>query len=719
MFCKNLLTLSFLIAVKLSHAQQADTLKRIELDPVVVSATRSAQNPLEAARSVTVMSKETIENSGAGNLADLLALQEGMYIVGAGQNPGQLQNLFMRGANNNQTVIWVDGIRLSDPSTPNNAPDLAEWSLANIERIEMVRGSHSTLYGGSAIGGVVHIITKKNQTPGFHVDAGLRAGAFGEGTAQFIENLALNYTHKDGLYFNAELFNTSVNGQDATIDTVTSPTDYIHNHREQDGFRKTDWIGKGGFKNERWDVYASYKSVDQETDIDDGAYHDDDNHVVNFRRDLFSYGAGFKLNDKVILSFSGGLTDLQRKVVDDSTVVADGGVTDQAHFKGTYEGTASSHEWVANFDFRCLQIVAGLGVYNETMTARTRYFSTAFGIFELETNLDPLHIKTNTLSEFLHMDVGGELLLKGLTRLNLGLGLRNTHHSLFGTHLTYEINPGYKVSDQGLLYASFTTGYNAPSLYQLFSPDVDFSSGISRGNKNLVPESSRSIELGFKQKIRQTLIQVSFFTTRVRNSIDYVYLWNAGQSIASLGFADYRGDTYLNIGEVNTYGAEIALKSNFSKKFLVFGHLSLVNGRLRYDPSSADNIHSQGNHIQLYDGGAFLEKTVKSTGLVRRPHTAALGSTYRPLQNLSFTGNLQYAGARKDIYYNFASGPFGALATRRVSPYSLIHLLVDYSPVKNLSLQLKIENLFDTDFQEIEGYTTRGRGMYWGARYRF
>lgn len=73
----------------------------------------------------------------------------------------------MRGANSNHTVIMVDGMRLSDPSSVDNALDLGELSLTNIERIEIVRGAHSTLYGSSAIGGAVNIITKKNDRLGF------------------------------------------------------------------------------------------------------------------------------------------------------------------------------------------------------------------------------------------------------------------------------------------------------------------------------------------------------------------------------------------------------------------------------------------------------------------------------------------------------------------------------------------------------------------------
>ena len=126
-----------LVASRISHAQQVDTTKSMELKQVTVTATRSEKNPMEVGRSVTVISNEQIKTSGANTVAELLSQQEGIFSVGTGQNPGQLQNIFMRGANSNQTLIMVDGVRMTDPSGTDNAIELSELSLANIERVEI------------------------------------------------------------------------------------------------------------------------------------------------------------------------------------------------------------------------------------------------------------------------------------------------------------------------------------------------------------------------------------------------------------------------------------------------------------------------------------------------------------------------------------------------------------------------------------------------------
>ncbi len=248
-----------LLSAQNANGQQQDTTTANSLKEVVVAATRSEKNPLEVGKSITLISGEQIKNSGVNSMAELLSQQKGIFVVGTGQNPGQLQSIFTRGANSNQTLILVDGIKISDPSSTDNAADLSELSLMNIERIEIVSGSQSTLYGSSAIGGVINIITKTKQRPGLHVDAATNLGTFGAGTFLSGENVLLNYTAKNGFYINAGASNTNVKGLDATVDTVTNANDFAHNHRDKDGFSKLDLVGKVGYKNEKWDIFASYK----------------------------------------------------------------------------------------------------------------------------------------------------------------------------------------------------------------------------------------------------------------------------------------------------------------------------------------------------------------------------------------------------------------------------------------------------------------------------
>jgi vitamin B12 transporter len=718
MMRKAILVVTILVASQISHAQGADTTKAVELKSVTITATRSEKIPMKVGRSITVLSSSQINNSGANTVAELLSQQEGIYIVGTGQTPGQLQSIFTRGANSNQTNILIDGVKISNPSSTDNVIDLSEISLANIDRIEIVRGSHSTLYGSSAIGGVINIITKKNKTPGINTDLEIISGTFGSGTSLLAENIGLNYTNKDGLYVNAGVYNIDVIGLNATIDTVTNPNDYKHNHTDKDGFTKTDLFGKLGYSNEKWDVFASYKNVNQKTDLDKGAYNDDDNYISKIQRNLTTYGGLYKINNKFSVTYTGGMTDFKYVFTDDSSQINIAGFYDGIYFTGKHKANVSNNELQANFKLKGINGVFGGGLLDEKMTFNTYFYSNTFGVYESTQNLDSLKINVKTINLFAHIDLDGSIIGDKYKAFAMGLGVRNTKHDLFGYNLTYEVNPSLKVTEASLLFASYSSGFNAPSLYQLYAPEKDFTSGISRGNKTLKPETSSSYELGYKQKINDNItFTMSYFKTIVQNSIDFVYLWNKSKSTVTLDYGDYRGETYMNIGKQTNQGLEVAIQSKVSGKLWITGNLSLISGKLDYSPSNIDNSHTQGNHVQLFASGAFINKEEETIGLVRRPSTANVGLTYKPNIKLSLVMNVRYVGPRSDIYFNATSGPFGALGTTGVADYSLTDMDISYPIIKNLTATLRVENIFDIKYNEIYGYSTRGRGIYLTLRY--
>ncbi|MBI1769662.1 MAG: TonB-dependent receptor [Bacteroidetes bacterium] len=698
-----------------------DTVKVYHLKEVVVTATRSEKDPADVGRSVTVMTQDQMRNSIYNNVAELLSQQEGLYIVGTGQNPGMFQSIFTRGAGSNQTTLMVDEVRITDPSGVNNALDLSELSFAGSDRIEIVRGSHSTLYGSSAIGGVVSIFTEKNRKPGLNTDVELRTGTFGSGTSTFSENMLLNYTDPFGFYVNGVINNSNTKGLDATVDTVTNPN--VFKHRDKDGFDKRDVIGKIGFKNDLLDVYAAYKNTDQKTDIDKGAYTDDDNYTVDFKRNLFTYGAAYKISNDVYLKYLGGYSHMKRVAVDDSSVIDNSGNTDHTYFDGTWKGSMSTNEIQANVRQKGFEGVFGGGYYKESMTSQTYFYSrSSFGVFESKTNLDTLNLNASTKNFFAHVDFNGSLVHDDFSRMALALGLRLNDHNAYGTNLTYEINPSLRINDHSLLYASYSTGFNAPSLYQLYAPDNYYTSSITRGNKNLKPEKSASYELGLKQSISNGIsLAVAYFNTEVEDAIENVYLWDKNIGIDTLGSDwmrdDFKGDTYLNVGKQTKSGVEFTLNSRISDKLSFSGNFSLVSGKLTYDPSNIDTSQTGGNHVQVYSNGAFITKQVESLGLVRRPNTVNLSLTYMPIDRLSLRTDVRYVDSRSDIYYESKLGPYGALGTAPVADYTIVDLSTKYNLDAHFSIAGRMENIFDTKYSEINGFTTRGRGVYFSLKY--
>ena len=720
------MTVLLLFCAQHSGAQDtlsADSVKK--LNEITITATRSDKNIFDVGRSITVIGNRDLKNGQYNNLADVLSQQEGISMIGTGQNFGGTQSVFIRGANSNQNVILIDGVRITDPSAPNNAPDLSEFSLTNIDKIEIVRGSHSTLYGSSAIGGVINILTRKDMSPGFHADAMAMGGVFGKGALVNGQDLFLNYTGKSGFYIDGEVNNFSSGGQDATVDTVTNPNTY--NKRDKDGFSRIDYVVKGGYHHGKVDAYLGYRKTKMITDIDKGAFLDDDNYSLDFGRNLVTYGATYKYSDSLTFSLIGGYSDMTRHARNDSSVVDTAGNYDHSYYDATYRGTHSTTELQLNWTRRGFDLVAGGGLYAETMSQDQFIYlnSPFFGVYQSKTSLDSLDLQSKTYNAFLHMDMDGSVIDDKLENIQLALGCRYTDNSVFGNHFTYEICPSYKLDQHALLFASYSTGYNAPSLYQLYAPDRYYTdTSITLGNKNLKPESSSTIEVGFKQKVNEKLsFSVAVFATEVNNLIEFVNLWDKNQPVDSLQVFprdDFRNSTYVNVGTSKTKGVEMGLFAKPNDKIIISANISLVSGRLFYDASGVDTSHTHGNHIQLYNSGAFLQdKSVEIVGLSRRPSTANVSLTYLPIKSLMLRADLRYVGVKGDIYYDSNLGPNGALGTTPVGDYMLLDLSMRYFFSKNISAGIKAENIFNTNYYEIMGFTTRGRGVYFSLRASF
>jgi vitamin B12 transporter len=694
-------------------ANGEDTAKVYILKEVVVTATRSEQLATDVARSVSVIHREEIHRSIYLSPAEILSQQEGVYIVGTGQTPGSLQNIFLRGANGNHTSIFVDGVRITDPSTVDNAIDFSELSLANTEKIEIVRGSHSTLYGSAAIGGTVHVFTRKPAGEGATVEADIVGGAFGDGTSTLSEQVYANYLLLPGVYIQGEIFNQNVRGLDATVPAEGSPESIVP--RDNDNFDNRLISGKVGYHDSELDVYASYTNTKQNREIDNGAFSDDDNYTVDFTRDLFTYGAGYWFAPNFQAKYAGGHTKITRHLIDDSSRVDNVGNYDGTSSEADNRGTVRSHEFQGLYRMPGFDIVVGTAQYTESMKTRADFYSRPF-MFSSTTTLDTLDDAT-TSSLFGHADVNGSIIAEDLKNIGIGFGVRWNHHSTFGSHTTFELSGLLRIGDEGMLYGSFSTGFNAPSLYQLYSPDREFTSGITRGNRGLRPEKSRSYEVGLKQSIgRGTTFSLAYYATIVDNYIDFVYLW-APKDVDSLGFADYRGDTYLNTGKQVNTGFEIRVQSKISDELSVAANVSVVGGSLEYDPAELNTTHSNRNLVQVFANGAFLNSPHEVIGLTRRPNTVNATLFYTPIERITLRADGRFVGARTDIAYVPDQGPYGSLGSVDVREYTLMDISAKYTISEFLSATVRVENVFDIRYSEIRGYRTRGRGIFGSLRF--
>lgn len=699
----------------------ADSLKVYDMGEIVITATRSEKSVDDISKSVSVLGRDKLNGSYNKLLSSSINAQAGLYLVGDGQNYGMNQSIFMRGANSNQSVIMVDDVRITDPSSVNNAPDLSELSVSNVERVEIVRGINSPLYGSSAIGGVINLLSRKIQEPGFNAEVGLSAGTFGRSTFISNQNLFLNYSSPRGYYLNLTAGNLTAKGIDATEDTSSRSVGF--KNRDKDRFLSHDVGLKAGFIDDRIDVYASFNRTDQSKDLDKRAYLDDDNFKLDFARNLVTYGLSYEVSAGIRFKIVGGYSKMERRAIDDSSMVDWDGNYDHSYNDERYGGTALTDDIQLFVRSGDLEFMLGGGLYDETMSSRQYYYSNSdWGLFESLTDLDSLHLRTSTKSLYFHNIIPLTLIDRSLGGLSISVGGRVLDHSTFGTEFVYELNPSFKFGGGTTLYLSVADGFSAPSLYQLFSPNRDPISGIRRGNENLKPEKSSSVEIGVIGNIApDTRYELSYYETRTSGAIEFVYLWDGNIGLDTLGKDwlrnDYRGETYLNLGDQVIRGVELSITHRVSDLLTLGAALEIVDGKSTFSPENIDADVTRGNHVQVFNTGYFIDGRREYSGLVRRPSKAGLSLSFTPHDKVELDLRLKYVGRRGDIFYDSNLGPYGALGSIPVEDYSLTDLRCSYRPTEEFAISAEIENLFDADYREIKGYSTRGRGLFLNVNY--
>ncbi|MEO6190045.1 MAG: TonB-dependent receptor [Saprospiraceae bacterium] len=707
------LLLFLFLSLQIGLSQYSKEIADQLLDSVVYTVNRSEQDLSEVGRNITIITHDQIKNSNAHSFGELISTQAGIYVIGSSQNPGQIQSIFSRSANSNQTNILIDGVKISNASSTDNIVDLSEISLSNIERIEIIRGNHSSLFGSSSIGATINIVSKSYDQKGCHGEASIRIGTFGNNTSLLepIANLSYNFSQTLGIQLGVD--HELTKGINATIDTIRNSNNYKFKNTDRDNFNKNDLWAKAFYKKSNWNIICSYRNHYQKSDLDKGAFRDDDNYTSTSKRNHFSINGNFRLNSRIEFNLISGYSQLNYRYVDDSSQINKDGKTDQTYVDGSFRSRSLSNEVQIKYSRSNLKFLAGLSHQSDAMGFRTYYFSNEFGPFEYVVDLYNLKLNTQTLSEFGQLRLNGSIVHHALNKFDLSLSLRNSHNDQFGNYISYEVNPSFKLDTGLLLFASFATGLTTPSLYQLYSPDRDFTSGITRGNPFLKAESSNSFEIGIKHKLGIFLsYSFSYFINHTNNNIDYIYLWNSEVEIPKLSYLDYRGDTYINLGKRITHGIEAEVSSRLNKYISLNLNISLTKGKTNYNNSGIDTNHIHSNSIQLYNNGAFVNVEQSSQNLIRRPSTANFGIHFNFVKPLTISLVVKYVDSRNDIFYDESLSPFGALNSKRLSDYKIFDLKFLYRISKFLNTGLRLENLFDTQYSEINGYACRGRGAY-------
>ena len=175
---------SQLLAQPVPQSSEGDSLSKT-LDEVVFIANKYPKKQSETGKVITVINRFQLDRSGGKTLGEVLNTVAGTTVIGANNNLGTNQTVSIRGASAGNVLILIDGIPVNDPSVITNYFDLNLFSIDQIERIEIMKGGQSTLYGSDAVAGVINIITRKNIKNKLGINAGVTAGSYNT----FKENL--------------------------------------------------------------------------------------------------------------------------------------------------------------------------------------------------------------------------------------------------------------------------------------------------------------------------------------------------------------------------------------------------------------------------------------------------------------------------------------------------------------------------------------------------
>ena len=469
----------------------------VALPPVVVTPTRLPTPENEVGSSITVIPGEEIERKQERTLPDALKDVPGLNVVQSG-GPGSVTSVFIRGANSNQTKVFIDGIDATDPATGTfNFEHVLTW---DIDRVEVVRGPQSGLYGADAIGGVVNIITKKGSGPA-QIGGSIEGGSFG------------TFNQNGGVRGSLDRFNYYLDfAHFHSSDTPVTPNDLVLPGRSVQGDsydNKTLSARFGADLASNFDIGLVTRYVDTSLRFtSDDFLGPESLKSTEDDQQLFTRGTAHLVSFDGVFDQTVGLsyTKFNQRDFDPNPPNAE---------PSFFNGDRLKADWQGN-----LKLMAG-----QVLTLRAEH--------QRDEITNPLAEITDNAAMIQLQSGFGE-------RFFNAVSVRYDNYDTFGGKPTFRIAPALLIPEtDSKLKGSVGTGFKAPTLADLFQ---NFPSFNFFGNPNLQPETSIGYDLGFEQGMLQRRLQ--FGATYFHNNIDNLITIND------------TGTSLQNVGKATTYGVE-------------------------------------------------------------------------------------------------------------------------------------------------------------------
>ncbi|WP_372620579.1 TonB-dependent receptor plug domain-containing protein [Falsiroseomonas sp.] len=639
-----------LLWVPCAHAQQA-------IPDTIVTATRIPTEAERVPAAVTVLTREDIAERGYQTLAEAMRAIPGLNLVQQG-GPGQNATAFLRGAAGRHVLVLLDGAPLNDASEPNGAFNFGNELLGDIERIEVVRGPASALYGSGALGGVVNLVTRR-------APPGTPAQLFGELAAgtQRTGRGVLGAAGNDGR------FDWMVTGQALTTRGFNVvPRRMATNRGERDGLEARAATARLGFRPDAGSrVEALLRWRRNRTELDDAPFFrlDDPNYTG---RDQNWFG---QLRGETTLLDGAWTTGLRIAVAQDRRRylnlpdAGNPGDTDDL-----YRGQRQTFDWGNRLR------LGDVGPFQDT--------GLAFGATHEIESSDSRSISGGLLtttdatarSTALHVGAQGRL----FGRLDLSAGLRHDAAEDYDGATTWRLGAVLALPEvASRVHASAGTAFKAPSLFQRFG----IIGGFFRGNPDLRPERSFAWEVGVETDIAAAgradfaTFGATWFSARYRNLINFNSAF----------------DSLENVDRARAQGAELSLT-------------------LR--PAAWLGLRAAWTITETED-----ESTGRQ--LPRRPkNVLALSARIAPLPRLTVVPELVFTGRALEgpfaSYEDSGAPRFGAAWNPQGM---LLNLTASYQITPAIAAFAEGRNLTDSRYEPANGFAAPGRSVLVGTRFVF
>lgn len=626
-------------------------------ESLVVTATRVPSPASTIPAGVTVIDRATIEQRGYTDLVQALADVPGLRVAQSG-GYGAQASVFIRGTNSNHVLVLRDGIPVNDPADPSGAYDFGSDTLDDIERIEIIRGPMSSLYGSGAIGGVINLITRKGSG---RLHASLTAAGGSNATGLLRGDVAGAWNIWD---FAASAEGFSTRGWDQTPPRETVYTGAANGDRTSLGNIEIGLTPAAGTR-----AYLQLRGRDSVYGYDEQGAVTFDGNNATARENSASGRIGVvsnPLGDSWTTQLSAGhlLDDRTYVVLPTATDPNGDSSNDRYHGRNTdvqWANTLRLPDWGA---ITAPILTAGYEHLNETADT---HLNDAFGYYPYQS---ATRGHDDTDSGWLGLQA------HALQRLILTGQLREDATTEAGDAFTWRTGAVLDLHElASTLHIAYGTGFRAPALFERFGTD---SYGYT-GNPNLRPEHSQGWEAGetttlpLTQTITATL-GATYFDNRIRDLIETVYA------------ADFTS-TSINIGEARAHGVETSAGITLAPWFTFTGNYTYTDAR------------------NLATGQLLL----------RRPENAfSLTAELHPIPALTIAPELTYTGRFVDYLVNDQGEDLGNTGLTR--PGTVLNLNTRWQVTPHIALFAWGKNLTGSHFEPVSGYVIPGPSVLAGVK---